>query len=61
MPRSHKTPGPLYCFNSSAAAIKLVMMLCVILPPDLWNDEDLLFEREIDICHGTVLTRRYYY
>jgi putative transposase len=33
--------------------IRLVVMMYVRYPVSLWNVEDLLFERGIDICHGS--------
>ena len=41
-------------FNSSPEVIRLVVMMFVKYPLSLRNVEDLLFEREIDICHETV-------
>ncbi len=42
------------CFNSSPQVIRLVVLMYVRFPLSLRNVEELLFEREIDICHETV-------
>jgi hypothetical protein len=49
-----KPPRPFWCFNSSPEVIRLVVMMCVSFALSLRNVEDLVFERGIDICHGTV-------
>ena len=54
MPRSKKPASPFRYFNSSPGVIRLVVMMYVRFPLSLRNVEDLLFERGIDICHGTV-------
>ena len=46
--------SPFRCFNSSPEVIRLVVMMYVKYPLSLRNVEDLLYEREIDICHETV-------
>ena len=46
--------NPFRYFNSSPEVIRLVVMMYVRYPLSLWNLEDLLFERGIGICHGTV-------
>ena len=53
MPRPRKPASPFRCFNSSPEVIRLVVMIYVRVPLSLHNAEDLLFEREIDICHET--------
>lgn len=45
---------PFRYFKTSPKIIQLIVMLCVRLPLSLRNVEDLLFERGIDISHGTV-------
>jgi len=47
-------PNPFRYFNSSPEVIRLVVMMYVRYPLSLRNVEDLLFERGINICHGTV-------
>ena len=47
-------PSPFRRFNSSPEVIPLVAMMYVRFPLSLWNVEDLLAERGIDICHETV-------
>ena len=49
-----KPPSPFRCFNSFPEVIRLVVMLYVKYPLSLRNVEDLLFERDIEICHETV-------
>jgi putative transposase len=49
-----KASFPFLRFNSSPAAIRLVVMMYVRFLLSLRNVEDLLFERGIDICHETV-------
>ena len=46
-----KPASPFRCFNLSPEVIRLVVMMYVRYPLSLRNVEDLLFEREIDICH----------
>jgi len=54
MPRPHKPASPFRYFNSSPELIRLVVMMHVRFPLSLRNVEDLLFERDIDLCHETV-------
>ena len=54
MARQKKTHDPFRWFDSSPQVIRLVVMMYVRYPLSLRNVEDLLFERGIDICHGTV-------
>jgi putative transposase len=54
MPRPRKPTGPFRYFNSSPEVIRLVVLMYVRFPLSLRNVEDLLFERGIDIGHGTV-------
>ncbi len=49
-----KSLSPFRYFHSSPEVICLVGMLYVRFPLSLWNVEDLLFERGIDLCHETV-------
>ena len=49
-----KPPSPFLRFNSSAQIIRLVVTMYVKYPLSLWNVEDLLHERGIDVCHETV-------
>ncbi|MEO7383387.1 MAG: IS6 family transposase [Novosphingobium sp.] len=49
-----KPHNPFRYFHSSPEVIRLVVMMYVRFPLSLWNVEDLLFERGIDICHETV-------
>jgi putative transposase len=49
-----KPPSPFRYFNSSPEVIRLVVMMYVRFPLSLRNVEDLLFERDIDICHETM-------
>ena len=46
--------NPFRYFNSSPVVIRSTVMLYVRYPVLLRQVEDLLFERGIDICHGTV-------
>jgi putative transposase len=46
--------NPFRYFNSSPEVIRLTVMLYIRYPLSLRQVEDLLFEREIDICHETV-------
>ena len=54
MPRPRKQASTFRCFHPSPEVIRLVVMLYVRFPPSLRNEEDLLIERGIDICHETV-------
>ena len=47
-------PGPFRRFNVSLEVIRLVVLTDAGFPLSLWNVEDLLFEREIEIYHETV-------
>ncbi len=49
-----KSDNPFRYFNSSPEVIRLVVMMYIRFPLSLRNVEDLLFERGIDICYGTV-------
>ena len=49
-----KSTNPFRYFDSSPEVIRLVVMIYVKFPLSLRNVEDLLHEREIDICHETV-------
>ncbi len=46
--------NPFRYFNSSPEVIRLVGMVYVRYPLSLRNDDDVLAERGIDICHETV-------
>ena len=46
--------SPFRYFNSSPEVIRLVVMMYIRYPLSLRQVEDLLFERDIDICHETV-------
>ena len=50
--------SPFRYFNSSPEVIRLVVMMYVKYPLSLRNCEDLLFERGIDICHGSCQPKR---
>src|SRR3978361_2162974 len=54
MARKPKPPNPFRWFDSSPEVIRLVVMMYVKFPLSLRNVEDLLHERDIDICHETV-------
>lgn len=54
MPRAPKPPSPFRRFNSSPEIISIAVMMYVRFPLSLPNVEDLLAEREIDICHETI-------
>ncbi len=54
MPRPRKPANLFRYFHSSLEVIRLVALMYVRFPLSLRNVEDLLFERGIDICHGTV-------
>jgi putative transposase len=47
-------PDPFRYFNSSPEVIRLVVMIYVKYPLSLRNVEDLLAERDVDICRETV-------
>ncbi len=51
MPRARKSASPFRYFNSSPEVIRLVVLIYVRFPPSLWNVDNLLFERGIDIRH----------
>ena len=46
--------NPFRYFNTSPEIIRLAVMLYVRFPLSLRNVEDLLHERGIDVCHGSV-------
>ena len=54
MPKFRKPARPFRYFNSSPEIIRLVVMMYVRFPLSMRNVEDLLAEREIEICHETV-------
>lgn len=54
MPRPRKPANPFRYFHSSPEVIRLVVFMYVRFPLSLWNVEDLLFERGIDLFHETV-------
>jgi putative transposase len=54
MARPRKPASPFRYFHSSPEVIRLVVMMYVRFPLSLRNDEDLLFEPGIDLCHETV-------
>ncbi len=54
MRRPLKPARPFCYFNSSPSAIRLAVMMYARFPLSLRNAEDLLAERGIDVCHGTV-------
>lgn len=49
-----KSTNPFRWFDSSPEVIRLVVIMYVKYPLSLRNVEDLLSERDIDICHETV-------
>ena len=51
-----KNPFPY--FNSSPEVIRLAVMMYIRYPLSLRQDEDLLFERGIDICHEPYVDAR---
>ena len=51
---SAKLPSPFRYFHSSPALIRKVVMLYGGFALSLRNVEDLLFERDYDLCHETV-------
>lgn len=54
MPRPRQPASPFRYFNLSLEIIRLIVMMYVRFPLSLRNVEDLLAERDIDICHETV-------
>jgi putative transposase len=46
--------NPFRYFNSSPEVIRFVVMMYIRYPLSLRQVEDILFERDIDICHETV-------
>ncbi len=46
--------NPFRCFNSSPEVIRLAVMMYIRYPLSPRQVEDMLFERNIDICHETV-------
>ena len=46
--------NPFRCFNGSPEVIRLAAMMYIRYPLSLRQVEDLLFERNIDLCHETV-------
>ncbi len=46
--------NPFRYFNSSSEVIRLAVMMYIRYPLSLRQVEDMLFERNIDICHETV-------
>jgi putative transposase len=53
-PKSLQIKNPFRYFNSSPKIIRLTVMMYIRYPLSLCLVEDLLFERDIDICHETV-------
>ena len=53
-PACHALASPFRYFHSSPEVIRLVVLMYVRFPLSSRNVEDLLFERGVDICHGTV-------
>ena len=49
-----RSTNPFRYFDSSPEVIRTVVMMYVKYPLSLWNVEDLLVERGIDICYETV-------
>lgn len=49
--------SPFHYFKTSLEIIQLAVMMCVRSALSLRNVEDLLHERDIDICHETVRHR----
>ena len=49
-----KSTNPFRYFDSSPEVIRLVVLMYVHYPRSLRNVEDLVSERDIDICHETV-------
>ena len=47
-------PSPFKWFKTSPEIIRLTAMLSVRFPLSLWNIEDLLHERDVDVSHETV-------
>nr|WP_236617757.1 hypothetical protein [Sphingobium ummariense] len=50
---SRPSRSPFRYFNSSPEVIRLVVLMYVRYPLSLRNVEDVLLERDIDICHET--------
>ena len=50
-------PNPFNWFKTSPEIIRLTAMLSVRFPLSLWNIEDLLHERGVDVSHETVRFR----
>lgn len=48
------TQNPFRYFKTSRQVILLVVMMYVRFPLSLWNVEDLLHERGIDVCHESI-------
>lgn len=48
------TQNPFRYFKTSREVIQLAEMMNVRFPLSLRNVEDLLHERGIDVCHGTI-------
>jgi putative transposase len=48
------SPSPFRYFKTSPEIIRLAVMMYIRFALSLRNLEDLLHEREIDICHETV-------
>jgi transposase-like protein len=46
--------GRLRYFKTSSVIIRLAVLLYVRFPLSLWNVEDLLHERGVDVSHETV-------
>jgi len=53
MSRPRKPASPFRYFNSSPEIIRLAVLMYIRFPLSLRNVEDLLFERGVDIGHGT--------
>jgi putative transposase len=51
MPRPHKPASPFQHLNALPEVIRLTVLMYVHLPLSLRSEEDLLFDRGIDICH----------
>jgi len=47
-------PNSFRYFNSSPEVIRLAVMMYIRYPLSLLQVEDLLFERDLNICHETV-------
>jgi hypothetical protein len=55
LPRPRRPASPFRHYDFSPEVIRLVVMRYVRFPLSLLNVEDLLVERDIDICHETGL------